>query len=106
MPAGPAFAARKTSDSWVRAALPRRYLVLNCALNLLNRWALGLYGLRFPLVMTASHMIFGACALSPLMILNESYSSRHAHVISVAVMFPKECFLEPRFASQIVTFRS
>ncbi|EOD25257.1 hypothetical protein EMIHUDRAFT_100955, partial [Emiliania huxleyi CCMP1516] len=57
------------------------YLVLNCALNLLNRWALGLYGLRFPLVMTASHMIFGACALSPLMILNESYSSRHAHVI-------------------------
>jgi len=31
--------------------------------------------------MTASHMIFGACALSPLMILNESYSSRHAHVI-------------------------
>jgi len=48
---------------------------------LLNRWALGLYGLRFPLVMTASHMIFGAMALSPLMLLNEQYASRHATVI-------------------------
>ena len=36
--------------------------MLNCLLNLLNRWALGLYGLRFPLVMTASHMIFGVAA--------------------------------------------
>jgi len=57
------------------------YLILNCALNLLNRWALGLHGLRFPLVMTASHMIFGAMALSPLMILNEQYASRHGTVL-------------------------
>jgi hypothetical protein len=56
------------------------YLGLNSFLNLLNRWALGLYGLRFPLVMTASHMIFGSCALSPLMLVREEYTSRHATV--------------------------
>ena len=58
-----------------------RYLGLNSLLNLLNRWALGLYGLRFPLVMTASHMIFGSCALSPMMMLQEHYSSKHRLVI-------------------------
>ena len=47
----------------------RRYLGLNSMLNLMNRWALGLHGLRFPLFMTACHMIFGSCALSPLMFL-------------------------------------
>lgn len=57
------------------------YLILNSALNLLNRWALGLYGLKFPLFMTSAHMIFGSCALSPLMILRESYNSRHALVL-------------------------
>ena len=57
------------------------YLVLNCALNLLNRWALGLIGLRFPLVMTASHMIFGALALSPLMALSSKYNTRHEQVL-------------------------
>ena len=55
----------------------RSYLGLNSFLNLLNRWALGLYGLRFPLVMTASHMIFGACALMPMMMLNSSYRAKH-----------------------------
>mmetsp|Transcript_5731 Transcript_5731/g.12489 ORF Transcript_5731/g.12489 Transcript_5731/m.12489 type:complete len:323 (-) Transcript_5731:532-1500(-) len=57
------------------------YLLLNSFLNLLNRWALGLYGLRFPLIMTACHMIFGSCALSPLMFLKDEYSSRHASVM-------------------------
>lgn len=60
---------------------PRSYLGLNSFLNLLNRWALGLYGLKFPLIMTAAHMIFGSCALSPLMFLNADYNSRHATVL-------------------------
>eukprot|EP00908_Phaeocystis_cordata_P016261 Transcript_27530.p2 GENE.Transcript_27530~~Transcript_27530.p2 ORF type:complete len:390 (+),score=170.39 Transcript_27530:130-1299(+) len=59
----------------------RRYLFLNSLLNLLNRWALGLHGLRFPLIMTASHMIFGSCALSPMMLLNQGYASKHASVL-------------------------
>jgi drug/metabolite transporter (DMT)-like permease len=59
-----------------------RYLFLNSLLNLLNRWALGLYGLRFPLIMTASHMIFGSTALAPMMLMNASYAARHASVLS------------------------
>ena len=55
--------------------------MLNCFLNLLNRWALGLYGLRFPLVMTASHMIFGACALAPMMTVNANYAAKHSLVL-------------------------
>jgi len=62
-------------------AVSRSYLVLNSFLNLLNRWALGLYGLKFPLIMTASHMIFGSCALSPLMFMRDEYNSRHASVL-------------------------
>ena len=61
---------------------PRRYLFLNSLLNLLNRWALGLYGLRFPLIMTASHMIFGSTALAPMMFMNATYAARHASVLS------------------------
>eukprot|EP00322_Chrysochromulina_rotalis_P014179 CAMPEP_0115847986 /NCGR_PEP_ID=MMETSP0287-20121206/10678_1 /TAXON_ID=412157 /ORGANISM="Chrysochromulina rotalis, Strain UIO044" /LENGTH=430 /DNA_ID=CAMNT_0003301863 /DNA_START=67 /DNA_END=1360 /DNA_ORIENTATION=- len=58
------------------------YLFLNSALNLLNRWALGIYGLNFPLIMTSCHMIFGACALSPMMMLQDHYNSRHAGVLA------------------------
>jgi len=57
------------------------YLGLNSFLNLLNRWALGLYGLNFPLIMTSCHMIFGACALSPMMIMSEHYNTRHGAVL-------------------------
>lgn len=53
------------------------FLVLNSSLSLLNRWALGLYGLRFPLLLTASHMIFGSALLSPLMLLHDGYYARH-----------------------------
>jgi drug/metabolite transporter (DMT)-like permease len=59
-----------------------RYLGLNSFLNLLNRWALGLYGLKFPLIMTSCHMIFGSCALAPMMLLSQSYASRHASVLA------------------------
>jgi len=58
------------------------YLGLNSFLNLLNRWALGLYGLRFPLIMTSAHMIFGSTALAPMMMMREDYVSRHATVLS------------------------
>ena len=57
---------------------PRRYLGLNSFLNLLNRWALGLYGLRFPLIMTSCHMIFGSAALAPMMLMRDDYAARHA----------------------------
>ena len=60
----------------------RSYLGLNSFLNLLNRWALGLHGLRFPLIMTASHMIFGFGAFSPLMFMSEKYYSQHTRVLT------------------------
>jgi drug/metabolite transporter (DMT)-like permease len=60
----------------------RSYLGLNSFLNLLNRWALGLHGLRFPLIMTASHMIFGFGAFSPLMLMSEKYYSQHTRVLT------------------------
>ena len=47
----------------------------------MNRWALGLHGLRFPLFMTACHMIFGSCALSPLMFLSPKYADKHMDVL-------------------------
>ena len=55
----------------------RSYLGLNSFLNLLNRWALGLHGLRFPLIMTAAHMIFGSVVLLPTMLLMDGYRGTH-----------------------------
>ena len=55
---------------------PRRYLGLNSFLNLLNRWALGLYGLRFPLIMTSCHMIFGSTALAPMMLMRDDHARK------------------------------
>lgn len=49
---------------------------------MLNRWALGLYGLRFPLLMTSAHMIFGSSALAPMMLMREDYAARHANVLA------------------------
>jgi len=71
----------KPAELCFATAIVFAYLGLNSLLNLLNRWALGLFGLKFPLVMTASHMIFGSTALSPLMLMREHYSSRHALVL-------------------------
>ena len=68
-----------TRCPWTVSA--RSYLGLNSFLNLLNRWALGLYGLKFPLIMTSCHMIFGCMALSPMMLLNADYAARHASVL-------------------------
>ena len=37
------------------------YLALNTSLNMLNRWALGQYGFRFPMILTASALSHGLC---------------------------------------------
>lgn len=42
------------------------YLSLNSSLNLMNKWALGVYGFRFPLLMTSTHMAFSFAILAPL----------------------------------------
>lgn len=57
------------------------FLSLNSALSLLNRWALGVHGFRFPLAMTALHMLFGSFALSPLMLLRPQYSDAHREIV-------------------------
>ncbi|GAB4821694.1 hypothetical protein N2152v2_008740 [Parachlorella kessleri] len=41
------------------------YIALNSSLNLTNRWALGVYGFRFPFVLTSAHMCFCFLALLP-----------------------------------------
>ena len=72
---------RSAAPLTLRALGVCRYLGLNSFLNLLNRWALGIYGLRFPLIMTSAHMIFGSAALSPMMLMKEEYASRHHLVL-------------------------
>ena len=54
------------------------YLLLNTSLNMLNRWALGRYRFRFPMLLTAAHQAFGSTVLFPFMMLSESYHSTHA----------------------------
>ena len=51
------------------------FMVLNSALNLLNRRALspGSHLPRLPLTMTATHMIMCAAIIAPLMLLHEGY---------------------------------
>jgi len=53
------------------------YLALNTSLNMLNRWALGQYGFRFPMILTASHMAFGSLALLPVMLFGDKYRGAH-----------------------------
>ena len=60
-----------------KIAVALAYLLLNTSLNMLNRWALGQYRFRFPILLTASHMIFGSVALLPLMLLKEGYKGTH-----------------------------
>jgi drug/metabolite transporter (DMT)-like permease len=59
------------------------FLALNSGLSILNRWALGLHGFDFPLLLTATHMLFGTCALSPLMLLHEKYYAAHAEMFKL-----------------------
>ncbi|KAL6785713.1 hypothetical protein ACKKBF_B01345 [Auxenochlorella protothecoides x Auxenochlorella symbiontica] len=46
-------------------ALVTVYLGLNSSLNLLNKWALGIYGFRFPFLLTTAHMSFSFLVLAP-----------------------------------------
>ncbi|KAI7840393.1 hypothetical protein COHA_005894 [Chlorella ohadii] len=55
-----------TSRASAFAALTVLYISLNSSLNLLNRWSLGVYGFRFPLLLTSCHMAFGFAALAPV----------------------------------------
>lgn len=56
-----------------RVVIACAYLTLNTSLNMLNKWALGTYRFKFPLMLTAAHMIFGSIALAPVMLLREAY---------------------------------
>ena len=44
-------------------ALIALYLCLNCSLNMINRYVLGIYGFAFPMLLTICHMLFGFVAL-------------------------------------------
>ncbi|KAA6421352.1 MAG: hypothetical protein FRX49_08629 [Trebouxia sp. A1-2] len=54
------------------------YLGLNSILNLTNKWALGVYGFTFPLLLTTCHMAFSFCVLLPFMIREPFRSKHHA----------------------------
>ena len=43
------------------------YLSLNSVLNLANRWALGLSGFTFPILLTMAHAIFSFSVLGPIL---------------------------------------
>lgn len=50
------------------AGLCLLYIVLNAALNFLNRWALGVHGFTFPLALTGAHMLLNPVLLLPVML--------------------------------------
>lgn len=52
------------------------FLILNALMNITNKWALSIFGFRFPLLLTVCHMTFIFFALLPCM-LRKSYRSRH-----------------------------
>lgn len=56
------------------------FLTLNCVLSVINRWALGMSGFKFPLLLTACHMAFSFAALFPFM-LREPYRGRHSTLL-------------------------
>ena len=52
------------------AVLILLYLFLNSTLNIMNRWALGIYGFTFPILLTICHMMFAFVVLLPVMVAN------------------------------------
>lgn len=72
-----------TSASTVayNTALVAAYLGLNSLLNLTNKWALGVYGLSFPLLLTTVHMAFSFTVLLPYM-LRPSMRQQHRDTLS------------------------
>lgn len=57
------------------------YIALNAALNFTNRWALGVHGFSFPLVLTAAHMLLNPVLLAPMMLLAKAYKGVHGRVL-------------------------
>ena len=60
-----------------RVLIASLYLLLNTSLNMLNKWALGQYKFKFPILLTAAHMIFGSIVLAPVMLLRDGYKGSH-----------------------------
>ena len=64
----------KDGPQWKSAAeftvLIVLYLTLNSTLNIMNRWALGIYGFTFPILLTICHMMFAFVVLLPVMAVN------------------------------------
>ncbi|KAK9832050.1 hypothetical protein WJX81_002190 [Elliptochloris bilobata] len=56
------------------------YLGLNAGLNMTNKWALGIYGFRFPLLLTSCHMAFSFLILAPFMAY-EPFRSKHRNTV-------------------------
>lgn len=57
------------------------YIALNAALNFVNRWALGVHGFRFPLVLTSAHMLLNPVFLAPLMFMAK-YREQHSRLLA------------------------
>ena len=70
------FDASSKSQLALNVLLVFAYLGLNSVLNLTNKWALGVYGFSFPLLLTTCHMAFSCCVLLPFM-LREPFRSKH-----------------------------
>lgn len=56
------------------------YMALNAGLNFANRWALGVHGFSFPLVLTAAHMLLNPVFLLPLM-MHRAYRLEHSRLV-------------------------
>lgn len=69
-----------TTSFLVRAGLVVIYLGLNIGLNMMNKWMLGIYGFKFPLLLTVCHQIFSFLALAPVMV-TPSFRDTHLQVI-------------------------
>lgn len=65
----------------LNGALVATFLTLNCTLNLLNRWALGIYGFKYPIVMTTCHMAFSVVVLAPYMLFTAERRQSHVDVL-------------------------
>lgn len=64
-------ASETPKSNWSKAAfyimLFALYLCLNSVLNLANRWALGLSGFSFPILLTMAHAAFSFSVLGPIL---------------------------------------
>ncbi len=52
------------------------YISLNSSLNMMNRYALGIYGFTFPILLTICHMMFAFVVLLPIMVASTKMQHR------------------------------